>query len=80
MNLLIEAILVGLVVLAIGSIVGYLIGRTMGVDLPKVCKEWNKNHMMEISLFLTGVFTHIFFELLGLNSWYCKNGRACKKS
>jgi membrane protein DedA with SNARE-associated domain len=79
MNLLIEAILVGLVVLAIGTIVSYFIGKSMGVDLPKVCKDWNKNYIMEISLFLTGVFSHLFFELLGLNSWYCKHGRACQK-
>ena len=49
MNLFIEAILVGLVVLAIGTIVSYFIGKLMGVDLPKMCKDWNKNYIMELS-------------------------------
>ena len=79
MNLLIEAILVGLVVLAIGTIVSYFIGKSMGVDLPKVCKDWNKNYIMEICLFLTGVIAHFLFEAVGANRWYCKNGFACRR-
>ena len=54
-------------------------GRFMSVDLPKGCREWNKNHIMEISLFLTGFIAHIIFELFGLNNWYCKHGRACQR-
>ena len=79
MNLLFEGIAVGIVVVIVGTIVGFILGKFMSVDLPKACKQWNKNHIMELSLFFTGFFTHIFFEFLGLNSWYCKNGRACKK-
>tara|TARA_B110001454_G_C12673795_1_gene414944 strand:- start:914 stop:1153 length:240 start_codon:yes stop_codon:yes gene_type:complete len=79
MNLLIEGVAVGIVVLVVGTIVGFILGRFMSVDLPKACREWNKNHIMEISLFLTGFLTHIIFELFGLNNWYCKHGRACQK-
>ena len=68
MNLLIEAILVGLVVLAIGTIVSYFIGKSMGVDLPKVCKDWNKNYIMEISLFFTGVIIYLFCEIFRIIS------------
>jgi hypothetical protein len=35
---------------------------------------------MEIALFLTGVVTHLGFEFVGGNTWYCKNGVACKKT
>ena len=63
----------------VGTIVGFILGRFMSVDLPKACREWNKNHIMELSLFLTGFLTHIIFELFGLNNWYCKHGRACQK-
>ena len=49
------------------------------VDLPPVCKDWNKNYIMEISLFLTGFLTHLAFEFMGANKWYCKYGNACLK-
>ena len=29
-------------------------------------------------LFFTGVLVHIICEVVGLNTWYCKNGSACK--
>ena len=79
MNLLFEAIAVGIVVLAVGTLVGFIMGKFMKVDLPKACRQWNKNHIMELSLFITGALTHVIFELLGLNKWYCIHGRACKK-
>ena len=78
MNLFIEGIAVGVVVLVVGFIVGLILGKLMSVDLPEACREWNKNHIMELSLFLTGFLTHVIFELFGLNNWYCKHGRACQ--
>ena len=78
-SLLVEAIFVGVLVVIVGTAVGYVVGRFASVDLPAVCKKWNKYHAMEISLFLTGFFVHIICEYVGLNRWYCKNGRACKK-
>ena len=78
MNIIIEAIVVGIMVVLVGSIVGYILGKLMGVDLPIVCKKWNKNHIMELSLFLTGVCVHLLCEYTHLNKWYCNNGDACK--
>ena len=78
MNLLIEGVAVGIVVLVVGTIVGFILGRFMSVDLPKACREWNKNHIMELSLFLTGFLIHLFCEFVGINKWYCNNGAACK--
>ena len=79
MNLLVEGIAVGIVVVVVGYFVSLMVGKIMVVDMPNVCRQWNKNHIMEICLFLTGFFTHVIFELLGLNNWYCKHGRACQK-
>ena len=42
------------------------------LDLPKICKSWNKNHVMEICLFFTGFLFHILCEISGINHWYCK--------
>ena len=78
-KLIVEAVIVGLIVVLIGTAVSFIAGKVFAVDLPPTCKEWNKNYVMEISLFLTGVLTHLGFEFVGGNTWYCKNGVACKK-
>ena len=73
----IEALVVGIMTVIVGSLVGFLVGMVMKTDLPPVCKDWNKFYVMEISLFFTGVAVHLFCELVGINAWYCKNGAAC---
>ena len=77
-KLIIEAFFVGLVVVLMGTIVSGVFAYSLKADLPPVCKDWNKNYVMEISLFLTGFITHLMLEVVGLNAWYCKNGVACK--
>tara|TARA_B100000902_G_C26456800_1_gene503513 strand:- start:92 stop:334 length:243 start_codon:yes stop_codon:yes gene_type:complete len=77
MKILIEAVVIGLATIVIGTIVGYIVGRNLSVDLPTLCKKWNKNHVMEISLFFTGFFLHLICEYSGINHWYCKFGNAC---
>tara|TARA_B110000259_G_scaffold188118_1_gene245059 strand:- start:3726 stop:3968 length:243 start_codon:yes stop_codon:yes gene_type:complete len=76
-KLLIEAIVVGVATVLVGSIVGFLVGIMIGSNLPSICKDWNKKHAMEISLFFTGFSLHLLFEAFGGNIWYCKNGVAC---
>jgi len=77
MKLLIEAFFVGILTVIVGNIMGAFVGSLMKVDLPEICKDWNRYYTMEISLFLTGFFIHIICELSGINKWYCKNGLAC---
>ena len=79
MKLFLEGLLVGIATVIMGSIVGYIVGKFFSVDLPTVCKKWNKNYLMEICLFLTGFLLHIVFEITGVNKLYCKNGIACRK-
>ena len=79
MNILIEALTVGVLTVVVGSIVGFTLSKLFSNNLPKICKEWNKNHIMELSLFITGVGIHILCEISGINKWYCVNGNACKK-
>lgn len=78
-RLLVEAVSVGILTVLVGSLVGFILGKTVSTNLPKLCKEWNKNHIMEMSLFLTGVSVHFLCEITGINKWYCKNGVACSK-
>ena len=79
MKLLIEAVIVGIATVIVGTIVGFVIGRMFSTNLPKICKEWNKNHIMEICLFFTGFFIHLICEFTGVNKWYCKHGVAASK-
>jgi hypothetical protein len=79
MKLIVEALSVGVIVVMVGTIVSFVIGKSLKVDLPPVCKDWNKNYVMEVSLFFTGVATHLLCEGLGINKWYCKKGVACLK-
>lgn len=78
MKLLKEAVVVGIATVVIGTLVGFVMGKLFSMNLPAICKKWNKNHIMEITLFLTGFLLHIICEYTGINKWYCKNGNACR--
>ena len=73
-----EALAVGIIIVIVGSIVGYGMKYFFSTDLPDVCKDWNKNYVMEICLFLTGFIAHLLCEYSGINAWYCNNSVACK--
>lgn len=77
LQLFIEALVVGIAVVIFGTVASWFAGLFFKTKLPPVCEDWNKNYVMEIALFLTGVLTHLFFELVGANKWYCKNSYAC---
>lgn len=73
LRLIIEALVVGLVVMAMG----YPSSMIALKILPMV----DDNHLpvMYLSLFITGVSSHFLFEGLRINKWYCTNGFACLK-
>ncbi len=77
--LLIEAIVVGIITVVVGTLSAKILSAyaTSSNELPEVCKSWNKNYVMEKSLFLTGFLTHILCQITGINKWYCSNGLAC---
>lgn len=72
LELIIEAVIVGIVILAVGTLLAFIISKFFKTNLPSICKTWNQYHLMEITLFLTGFFAHLFFEAVGLNSYYVK--------
>ena len=76
LTILKEAIVVGILTVIIGYLVSFIVAKIYAMNLPKICKEWNKNYIMEICLFFTGFFIHVFCEFTGINKWYCKNGGA----
>jgi len=76
LKLLVEALVVGVSVVVMGLIVHLLFGyHSKHAHSEKMNKEMID---LVITLFFTGVFLHLLFEVTGLNSWYCKNGNACE--
>ena len=57
-----DALFFALLVVIVGNIAGFFVGATLGVDLPPVCKKWNQNYIMEISLFITGFVSYLVFK------------------
>jgi len=62
--MIVNSVLFGIASIIIGNIVGFIVGYFLSIDLPKVCKTWNKNYIMEISLFFTGMITFLAYNLL----------------
>jgi len=62
--MILTSVLFGIASIIIGNIVGFIVGYFLSIDLPKVCKTWNKNYIMEISLFFTGMITFLAYNLL----------------
>lgn len=77
MQLVYEAVAIGVLVVVVGVVVSNLVGMFHN-GTKTACKDWNKNHVMEITLFFIGVAVHLVCEFTGVNKWYCKNGNACK--
>jgi hypothetical protein len=76
LQLLLEAFVVGISTVIMGTVVGFIVGKTVssnGSATAKGQNDWNKYYVMEISLFFTGFFLHLVYEILGLNNWYCKD-------
>jgi hypothetical protein len=65
-----EAIFVGILTALIGYVASALVKPYFNVDLPEICKSWNKKYLMEASLFATGFLLHIFLEFTGMNKTY----------
>lgn len=73
MHYTLEAILVG-VALVLATYVSTTVTKKI---VPSPSENFNKYHIMEISIFVAGVMTHVFFEKVGLNEAYCTSGHAC---
>jgi hypothetical protein len=75
MNILTEAVIVGIGTIIIGIIIALLLNlaHVGKVDLPEVCKSWNKKYIMEISLFLIGFSAHLLCEVTGVNKAYVES-------
>jgi hypothetical protein len=69
-----EALVVGLGVSIIGTLISYLAMAYSNNSFNFKFDHW---FSVIISEFLTGFLIHYLSEYYGLNKWYCKNGNAC---
>lgn len=70
-RIFVEAIVVGVVLM----LVGYPCGLVASRILPM--RGGDHVPVMYLGLFLTGLCSHLLFEALKINLWYCANGFAC---
>lgn len=76
MQLLLEALCVGLSALLMGLLLHVVLGHhALHASSPKMKDEMIR---LCVLLFLTGSLLHLTYEYLGLNKWYCKFGNASK--
>lgn len=71
MQLLYEAISVGILVIIMGYLIIYLM-KEMKLNM-------SRDNQMTLGFFSLGVSIHLLCEFTGINKWYCKNGNACLK-
>jgi len=71
MQLLYEAISVGILVIIMGYLIIYLM-KEMKLNM-------SRENQMTLGFFSLGVSIHLLCEFTGINKWYCKNGNACLK-
>lgn len=54
MTAIILAIVAGILAIMVGYLAGYIVKITNVSHVPPECADWNREHVMEKSLFLTG--------------------------
>lgn len=69
MKLVKQSALFGVFLILVGSVVGGILSMFFKVSLPEICKSWNKNHIMELSLFFSGFIAYYTFSTFKLYRW-----------
>ena len=77
-TIIIESIIIGIVTMILGKIISNILLGMNKIDKKNKLPIWKEPRVIEISLFVTGVFLHLVCEYIGLNKWYCdKETKTC---
>lgn len=63
-QILLEAFVVGISTVVMGSLVGFIMSKIVSTKSSTTSGKWNKYYIMELSLFFTGFFLHVVYEIL----------------
>tara|TARA_B110000037_G_scaffold202643_1_gene244981 strand:- start:1586 stop:1870 length:285 start_codon:yes stop_codon:yes gene_type:complete len=85
-NIIIETIIIGFITSILGGIflrviLSFFNKKDKNEYLNVLINKYSNNYIIEISLFLTGVFLHLLLEYFNVNKWYCEKkciGDICK--
>jgi hypothetical protein len=67
---IIKAILFGVFAILAGYISNFLISLYQPTYIPPECENWNQYHIMEKSLFITGLLLYIFVAFCAHYEWH----------
>jgi len=59
-NVIVGVIMFGVLSVLIGYVTGFVMKRFNGSKIPQECADWNKNKIMEKSLFVNGMLLYLF--------------------
>ena len=77
-TIIIESIIIGIITMILGKIISKILLGINNVDKKNNLPKWQEPRVIEISLFVTGIFIHLLCEYIGINKWYCdKESRKC---
>lgn len=81
-NLYFECILIGTITSILGNLILELLIKyndnfNTNENLKFTLKTYKNDMIVQVSLFLTGIFLHLLLEYIGLNNWYCE--KVCYK-
>ena len=69
-TLLKESVIVGIALVILTIMVGFVISLFYKPVVSFQCSEWNRYHIMEVTVFITGFLFHVICELTGINKTY----------
>ena len=75
-KLIYETIIIGIITAILGHIIIRILSKYNKYDdnekINNFLIKYNKGYILELSMFLTGIFVHLLVEYIGLNNWYCQ--------
>jgi len=66
------ATILGILITLVGRIASVIVRPYFKIDLPEICKSWNKKNVMEWSLFTTGFLLYLILEYTGILSEFSR--------
>ena len=67
MHWMLLSFLAGVAAILLGYIAGFIVRPFLSVDLPDVCRGWNRKFVMEATLFIVGWLLYLVMRYIAMN-------------